>query len=51
MDTLQEKFGEKALPISVEVKNFIKEHGEKKIRRIHCISGLPGNERYYWIGY
>lgn len=31
MDTLQEKFGEKALPISVEVKNFIKEHGEKKI--------------------
>ncbi|MBI3501688.1 MAG: citrate (Si)-synthase [Bacteroidetes bacterium] len=31
MDTLQEKFGEKALPIAADVKAFIKEHGEKKL--------------------
>ena len=31
MDTLQEKFSEKALPAAAEVKAFIKEHGDKKL--------------------
>lgn len=31
MDTLQEKFSEKALPAAAEVKAFIKEQGDKKL--------------------
>ena len=31
MDTLKEKFSEKALPAVADVKAFIKEHGEKKL--------------------
>lgn len=31
MDKLQTKFGEKAAPIAADVKNFIKEHGDKKL--------------------
>jgi len=31
MDTLQEKFAEKALPAAADVKAFIKEHGDKKL--------------------
>ncbi|MBI4947707.1 MAG: citrate (Si)-synthase, eukaryotic [Bacteroidetes bacterium] len=31
MDTLKDKFSEKALPAATDVKAFIKEHGEKKL--------------------
>src|SRR3954468_22858011 len=31
MDTLKEKFAEKALPMAAEVKALIKEHGDKKL--------------------
>ncbi|MBI4931300.1 MAG: citrate (Si)-synthase, eukaryotic [Bacteroidetes bacterium] len=31
MDTLREKFAEKALPAAADVKAFIKEHGDKKL--------------------
>jgi hypothetical protein len=31
MDTLKEKFKEKATPLAKEVKAIIKEHGDKKL--------------------
>ena len=48
MDSLKEKFASKALPFSQEVKQFLKEHGDKVISDVTVaqvyggLKGVPG---------
>ena len=48
MDSLKEKFASKALPFSQEVKQFLKDHGDKVISEVTVaqvyggLKGVPG---------
>ena len=45
MDTLQEKFSEKAMPAAADLKVFIKEHGDKKLGEYtiaQTVQGMKG---------
>jgi citrate synthase len=45
MDTLKEKFAEKALPLAVEIKSFVKEHGKHVLGQYNIeqvYSGMKG---------
>ena len=51
MGIIKDRFKAKADKVSAEIKEMLKEHGNKKIGEVTLITGLPGHARHDRLGY